>query len=141
MNKFPVVTQIGKQLRQLSEKSTADVQTKRKKTQDEENLEIAEEFYTKNPLLTFSEYQQAVMSVTKNWPINNPDAVMDRIIYLAQAAKGGNKQAVVVQIAHILRCLAETADYIPIGLERIANLSLMDLSTGKAVGSTEIKEF
>ncbi len=96
---------------------------KRKKTDEEEMLAITEELMGGRKPLDFASYQREIAQQTPNWPIEDPDKVFERIIWAAKAGVASDKHSQVLQAAQILRALAELCDYVPLSLERLANIS------------------
>lgn len=96
---------------------------KRKKTDEEEMLAVTEELMGGRAPLDFASYQRMIAQQTPQWPIEDPDKVFERIIWAAKAGVGSDKHGAVLQAAQILRALAELCDYVPLSLERLANIS------------------
>lgn len=99
----------------------------RKKSDEEQLLEITEELISSRPPLDFASYQREVGRLTPIWPIENPDHVMEKIQVLARNGMGTDRHTIAMQAALILRSIAELCDYIPMPMERLANVSLMDM--------------
>jgi len=96
---------------------------KRKKTDEEEMLAVTEELMGGRAPLDFASYQREIAMQTPIWPIEDPDKVFERIIWAAKAGVGSDKHTAVLQAAQIMRALAELCDYVPLSLERLANIS------------------
>ncbi len=94
------------------------------KSLEQEVMEITEEM-AKRPPLDFQSYQQEVMKLTLPWPIETRHDALRKIAFSVNVMRDEeNKEELVIHMANILRAVAELADFIPVSLERVANISI-----------------
>lgn len=97
------------------------------KTLEEELMELDEQMSSR-PALDFQSYQRDVMEKTNPWPVYSKVVVLESILLAAMTARNsGDIQVLTIQLARILRHIAELCDSVPISMERVAHISLSEL--------------